>query len=133
MRYKVYIAKLKREDSLPRVVYKVGITKSADALTRLLYDGFDEPHPIKKYFPDIKVMKSRWMTNQDEALKLEKYIMNTIKQNEKYFHNWYEKNPISGITECRIWNYEEFKKCCEIMDQYKEKELEEELKCWVSL
>jgi hypothetical protein len=59
MKYKVYIAKLKREDKVPRVVYKVGITRSADALTRLLYDGPDEPYPIKNYFSDIKVMKSR--------------------------------------------------------------------------
>lgn len=133
MKYKVYIAKLKREDKIPRVVYKVGITRSSDALTRLLYDGPDEPYPIKKYFPDIKVMKSRWMPNQEEALKLEKHLMNTIKQNEKSFHNWWEKDPISGITECRKWNYKEFKKCCEVMDYYKEKEIEEELKGWACL
>jgi len=133
MKYKVYIAKLKRVDKTPRVVFKVGITKSSDALKRLLYDGPDEPHPIKKYFPDIKVMKSRWMTNQTEALKLEKYLMNTIQQQQKSFHNWWEESPVSGITECRIWNYEEFKKCCELMDSYKEKELEEELKGWASL
>jgi hypothetical protein len=120
MRYKVYIAKLKRTDTTPRVVYKIGITSSSDAMDRLTYNGPDEPHPIKKYFSDIKVMKTRWMSNKNEALKLEKNIMDNIKQKEKYFHNWYEKNHISGITECRIWNYEEFKKCCEMMDNFKE-------------
>ena len=133
MKYKVYIAKLKRTDVTPKTVYKIGITSSGDALTRLLYDGLDEPYPIKKYFSDIKVMKSRWMTNQKQALTLEKHIMDTISQNEKMFHNWWEKDPISGITECRKWNYDEFKKCCEIMDHYKEKELEEELQGWTGL
>ena len=75
MKYKVYIAKLKRVDATPRVVYKVGITSSSDAMDRLTYDGPDEPYPIKKYFPDIKVMKTRWMSNKDQALKLEKYIL----------------------------------------------------------
>jgi hypothetical protein len=121
MRYKVYIAKLKRVNANPRVVYKIGITSSSDAMDRLTYDGPDEPHPIKNYFPDIKVMKTRWMSNKDQALKLEKYMMDLIKQKEKYFHNWYEKDPISGITECRIWDYEEFKNCCHIMDHFSEK------------
>lgn len=121
MRYKVYIAKLKRVDAMPRVVYKIGITSSSDAMDRLTYDGPDEPHPIKNYFSDIKVMKTRWMSNKDQALKLEKYMMDTIKQKEKYFHNWFEKDPISGITECRTWNYEEFKTCCQLMDSFSEK------------
>ena len=70
--YKVYIAKLKRPDDSPRVVFKIGITSSSDAMQRLTYDGPDEPHPIKKYFPDIKVMKSCWMPDEQSALKLEK-------------------------------------------------------------
>ena len=52
--YKVYIAKLKRVNDSPRVVFKVGITSSSDAMSRLMYDGPDEPHPIKNYFSDIK-------------------------------------------------------------------------------
>lgn len=118
MRYKVYIAKLKRVNVVPRVVYKIGITSSSDAMDRLTYDGPDEPYPIKKYFSDIKVMKTRWVVSKEQALKMEKFIMDSIKQKERYFHNWYEKDPISGITECRIWNYEEFKKCCYLMDSF---------------
>ena len=118
MKYKVYIAKLKRTNKTPKVVFKVGITKSSDAMTRLMYDGVDEPYPIKNYFPDIKVMKSRWVADKNSALNLEKYLMDTIKGKENFFHNWYEKDPISGITECRIWNYEEFKKCCFLMDSF---------------
>lgn len=116
--YKVYIAKLKRVNDSPRVVFKVGITSSSDAMSRLMYDGLDEPHPIKNYFSDIKVMKSCWMPDKDSALNLEKHLMDSVKGKEKYFHNWFEKDPISGITECRIWNYEEFKKCCTLMDSY---------------
>jgi hypothetical protein len=99
-------------------VYKIGITSSSDAMSRLTYDGPDEPYPIKKYFSDIKVMKSCWVSSKEKALELEKFLMDSIKGKEKYFHNWYEKDRISGITECRIWNYEEFKKCCFLMDSY---------------
>ncbi len=116
--YKVYIAKLKRDNSYPKTVFKVGITGSKDAMDRLTYDGPDEPYPIKNYFHDIKVMKSRWVKDQQQALVLEKHIMDNIKGSEKYFHNWYEKDPISGITECRKWNYEEFLKCCQLMDSF---------------
>ena len=119
MKYKVYIAKLKRMDPEPKIVLKVGITSSFDALDRLNYSGDDEPFPIKKYFPDIKVMKSRWMDSKEEALELEKYIMDLIKGKEKSFHNWFEADKMSGITECRKWNYKEFKNCCHIMDNFK--------------
>jgi hypothetical protein len=119
--YKVYIAKLKRTNASPRVVYKVGITSSSDAMQRLTYSGPDELYPIKKYFSDIKVMKSCWISSKEKALELEKYLMDNIKGDEKFFHNWYEKDPISGITECRIWNYEEFKKCCSLMDSFPKK------------
>ena len=116
--YKVYIAKLKRINTIPSVVYKVGITSSSDAMRRLMYEGADELYPIKNYFSDIKIMKSRWVPDKNSALILEKHLMDSIKGNEKFFHNWYEKDPISGITECRIWNYEEFKKCCSLMDSF---------------
>jgi len=116
MKYKVYIAKLKRTSSNPRTVYKIGITSSPDAMDRLTYRGSDEPYPISNYFSDIKVMKTVWCNSKEEALKLEDHIMNTIKGSDKYFHNWYEKDQISGITEMRKWNYDEFLHCIRIME-----------------
>jgi hypothetical protein len=57
------------------------------------------------------------MSNTPNALSLIPKS-SSIKGKEKFFHNWYEKDPISGITECRIWNYEEFKTCCSLMDSF---------------
>lgn len=122
MRYKVYLAKLKRSElwnSLPNCVYKVGITSSSDAERRLRYQGQDEPNPIVSVFPDIKVMNSVWVDNEDKALELESHIMNTIRGKDKWFHNWYEPRQISGITEMRVWNYDEVQQIFAIMEEYK--------------
>ena len=96
---------------------KIGITASMDAMDRLTYQGADEPYPIIRYFPDIKIMKAVWCNSKEEALALEAYIMNTIKGDEKYFHNWYEKDPVSGITEMRKWMYDEFLLAVRLMDE----------------
>jgi hypothetical protein len=117
MRYKVYLAKLKRLFGSPKTVYKIGITSSSDAMERLTYTGADEPYPIVEAFPDIKIMKAIWCSSKEEALLVEQHIMNAIKGDEKYFHNWYEKNPLSGITEMRKWNYDELLKCIQLMDE----------------
>ena len=37
-KYKVYLAKLKRPVGKPKTVYKVGITSSSDAMSRLTYN-----------------------------------------------------------------------------------------------
>lgn len=117
MRYKVYLAKLKRVCGWPRCVYKIGITKSEDAMDRINYRGEDEPYPITNYFHDNKIMAStKRIYTEEEAKALEKRIMNTIKGNEKYFHNWYEDDQISGITEMRKWNYEEVQKVFELLN-----------------
>lgn len=118
MKYKVYLAKLKREDAYPKCVYKIGITSSTDAMKRLTYAEADEPHPISHYFPDIKVMKTVWCKDRTEAETLEKYIMDSVKGSDRYFHDWYEKYHISGITEMRKWNYEEVQKVFGILEEY---------------
>jgi len=118
MKHKVYIAKLKRIDIEPYVIMKIGITHFQDALTRLNWNKNDKSS-IAYYFPEIKVMKSRWVESKDKALCLESYIKNEIKKNDKTFHNWYETNYMSGITECRIWNYDEFLETCNLIDAYK--------------
>lgn len=122
MRYKVYLAKLKRSQrvkNLPNCVYKVGITSSSDAERRLRYQGDDEPNPITSVFSDIKVMNSVWVDDEDKALALESHIMKTIQGNEKWFHNWFEPRQISGITEMRVWNYDEIQQIFSIMSEYK--------------
>lgn len=120
MKYKVYLAKLKREDAYPKCVYKIGITHSVDAMDRLMYAESDEPYPISKYFPDIKIMKTVWCKNRTAAEKLEKYIMDSIKGSDRYFHDWYEKDQISGITEMRKWNYDEVQKVFSLMEKYEQ-------------
>ena len=117
--FKVYLAKLKRTNAIPKVVYKVGITKSKDAMDRLMYRGSDEPYPISKYFTDIKVMHSVWTENEDEALALEEEIMEAVKGDDQYFHNWYEPRQLSGITEMRKWNYDEIQQIFGMMNDYK--------------
>lgn len=118
-KYKVYLAKLKRKDKKPFTVYKVGITSSSDALRRLTYRGSDEPNPIVETFPDIKVMNSVWADTEEQALEIEKRIMDTIKGNDPYFHNWYEPRQLSGITEMRLWDYDEVQQVFTIMKEYK--------------
>jgi len=117
-KYKVYLAKLKRPIGKPKTVYKVGITSSSDAMSRLTYNRWDEPNPIIETFPDIKVMNSVWVESEEEALALEQKIMYTISGSER-FHNWYEPKQLSGITEMRTWNYDEVQKVFEIMKEYK--------------
>jgi len=115
--YKVYLAKLKRrfhiEDNLPMTVYKNGITSYADAMARLLYRGEDEPHPITSVFchhtSNISA-STRRRYKRGEALRIEDEIMEHIRSsaNDRYFHNWYEPRQISGITEMRKWDYNEW-------------------------
>lgn len=114
--YKVYLAKLKRVGKKPTCVYKVGITSSRDAMNRLLYNESDEKEPISNHFNDIKIMRSIPNIPYEQALKIESFIMNRIKGNDKNFHNWFEESKISGITEMRIWNYEEVTRIIKIMD-----------------
>jgi hypothetical protein len=107
--YKVYLAKLKRKEGNPKCAFKIGITSSSDAMDRLTYDKADEPYPIKKYFPDIKIMASTPRKfSKVEAESIEAYIMKRIQGMDPSFHNWYEKDQVSGITEMRRWNYNEF-------------------------
>ena len=120
---KVYCAKLKREEfikGLPRTVYKVGTTAFANAEDRFEYNAMVEDYPISSTFPDIKIMHTVICEDDYQAKKLEAYIMHTIKGNEVRFHNWYEPDQISGITEMRSWDYEEFQKVVAIMNQFKD-------------
>jgi hypothetical protein len=117
MRYKVYLAKLKRSYGSPRIVLKVGITASSDAMRRLTYTGADEPHPISGYFDDLKIMKTIWCENRTEAERVEKKVMDALKGTANNFHNWYEPHHISGITEMRAWDYGEFIRAVMILDE----------------
>jgi hypothetical protein len=118
LRYKVYLSKLKRPWGRPRCVYKVGITKSWDAMNRINYRGKDEPNPITDFFTDNKIMKTIWCDSYEEAYQVEQYIMELIAGTRDDFHNWWEESMISGLTEMRLWNYEEVQKIIKFMDDW---------------
>tara|TARA_R110001632_G_scaffold186872_1_gene307261 strand:+ start:1963 stop:2364 length:402 start_codon:yes stop_codon:yes gene_type:complete len=127
--WKVYLAKLKRQDTKPACVYKIGITSSSDALARLDYRGPNDSDSIliNEEFNDIKVMNStQRIYTRDEAEKIEKQIMDTIrlKKGEKYFHNWWESKKLSGITEMRLWNYDEVQVAYSLIELAKQKGLQ---------
>ena len=110
--WKVYLAKLKRKHAKPSCVYKIGITSSSDAMARLDYRGPNDSDSIliNEEFDDIKIMNStKRIYSRDEAEKIEKQIMDTIrvKKGDSYFHNWWESKKLSGITEMRLWDYDE--------------------------
>ena len=127
--YKVYLAKLKRESSKPSCVYKIGITSSVDAMDRLDYNGPNDSDSIliNEEFNDIKVMNStQRIYSRDEAEKIEKQIMDTIRlrKGEKYFHNWWESKKLSGITEMRLWNYDEVQVAYSLIELAKQRGLQ---------
>ena len=116
--YKVYIAKLKRKDVHPYTILKIGITTYSDAMNRINYRGSDECFPITDYFTDNKIMKaSQKIYSEEQAKQIEAFIINGIKGNEEYFHNWFEPDQLPGITEMRMWNYEEFLKAIDLLDE----------------
>jgi len=105
----LYMAMLERMDGLPKRVLKIGITNAKDPLYRLEYRGDDEPYPITNYFQDITIIKTKEYKTKEEAERNERRIMGMVKRKFKspYFHDWLEKDRISGITEMRTWRDEE--------------------------
>lgn len=104
---KVYLASLSRKTEnvkLPAHVFKVGISNLQSSLDRLYYTGWDEPHPISYFFPQIRLL-TEIETDQLAAEMLESHVMKMI--GSPRFHNWYEPKQISGITEMRTWNLRE--------------------------
>jgi hypothetical protein len=89
---------------------KIGTTNARDPMLRLTYQKSDEPWPIIKYFPDIQLQKYKTFDTKVEAERAERRIMGMVKRqfNSPRFHNWREPDHISGITEMRIYNREEF-------------------------
>jgi len=118
--YKVYLARLERGQlpGWPYCVYKIGITQFDNALIRLRYAGADEPNPIIKTFPITKIIKTITVENEDQALKIEAEIMKrTINwAKDKRFHNWYEPDQVSGITEMRKWDRAEVRYVTHLMN-----------------
>jgi hypothetical protein len=106
----LYLAILLRQNAKPKKVIKIGITNARDPMLRLTYKGEDEPHPILNYFPDIQLVKYKAFDTKEEAERAERKIMGMVKRqfNSPRFHNWREPDHISGITEMRIWDKEEF-------------------------
>ena len=124
-----YAFKDKFGKSLPNCVYKVGITKFKDAESRISFDG-DNEHPIRNTFEVLQYQRSIQVENKNIALKLEKYIMDTVFKAraqilareghyvEHAFHNWFEPNKVDGITEMRRWNKAEVDLVRKILDQF---------------
>jgi hypothetical protein len=117
----VYIAKLIRKYGDPKVAYKIGITNARDPMLRLTYQGTDEPYPILKYFPDIQLLHYVIVPSEYQAERLERKVMGIIKKmsGDPRFHNWKEPDQISGITEMRIWSWNEVQECIAIMNGFR--------------
>lgn len=107
----LYLAELFRKIGDPKRAYKIGITNARDPMLRLTYSGADEPCPILNYFPDIRLIRFISFPTKHQAERAERFIMWKIKQisGTPRFHNWEEPDSISGITEMRIWNFQEIK------------------------
>lgn len=107
--YKIYLGfltKLPNVQGLPNKVTKPGITLSFDALKRLNYVGDDEPYPISNYFKTkILISTSKIFKKKEQAEYAEHYLQRLVSSDN--FHDFYYKEPISGITEMRQFNYEE--------------------------
>lgn len=114
----LYVIALMRADTRPYDIVKIGI--SQDPIGRIFYNGSDEPYPIWKHFPHAVVLKVVKIGPRYKAKAIEQFIMNMIKKDEDYFHNWYELpawKKISGITEMRIWNDREVKDIIELVNK----------------
>jgi len=109
-KWMLYFALLFRSDIEPKKVMKIGITNARDPMLRLTYSGEDEPRPILKYFPDIQLITYKEFETKYEAEKAERRIMGMVKRefNSPRFHNWREPDHVSGITEMRVYDREEF-------------------------
>lgn len=95
-----------------RKVYKIGITGHWDVQRRFqsLLDAGE--------ITDLEIRVSVWIPNEEIAEQKEKKCFKTIKemfpqnnfykQGKPYFHNFWLENYISGITETRNYNEEEF-------------------------
>lgn len=105
----LYLAELLRKDGDPKHAYKIGKTNARDPMLRLTYSRANEPRPILKYFPDIRLIRFVSFPTEYQAERAERFIMWKIKQmsGTPRFHNWEEPDKFSGITETRIWNFQE--------------------------
>jgi hypothetical protein len=116
--YYIYVVALMRTDLAPYDIIKIGI--SQNPINRLFYNGSDEPYPIWESFPHMVVLKVIEIGPRYKAEAIEQFIMNLIKRDAKYFHNWYELpawKKITGITEMRIWNDQEVEDILLLVDK----------------
>lgn len=114
----IYVVALMREDTKPYDVLKIGISQNPSA--RIFYCGEDEPYPIWKSFPHVVLLKVVEIGPRYKAEAVEQFVMNIVKKEGKYFHNWWEQpahKKITGITEMRVWNEHEMKQICNLIDK----------------
>lgn len=107
--YKLYLVKFKYKGSL---FFKCGITSKSDVMERFRYD-------IRKYgLTEFKPMISSYFRTEDEAKDAERSLFTTVmanfpennfvdKDGNHYFHNFWTKEKLGGITEIRKYNHKE--------------------------
>ena len=107
--YKLYLVKFKYNDKL---VFKCGITSKPDVENRFRSD-------IQKYgLTEFKIIKSSWFKTKEEAKDAERRLFNTImvkfpennyvnQQGSHFFHNFWTKEKLNGISEIRKYNHKE--------------------------
>ena len=132
---KLYLARLQRtsEDlrksygqrnaDFPIDVFKVGITGLPHPAERLWYNRPDELFPICRYFSTIEVINYVAL-KAEVARAAEQAIFRRIGGGGNPwtnfgFHNWYEPDQISGITEMRRMHLQEFDRVNTIIESLK--------------
>ena len=102
-------------------VFKVGITSKSDVQER--FQRLIDNGTIKGF----KIHLSRWVSSEAIAKKKEEGIFtniminfsknNFIKEGKDYFHNIWLNNKISGVTEIRKYNHEEYLHAYKLVDK----------------
>jgi len=103
-------------------VYKIGITSKLDAQQR--FQRLIDSGKIK----DFKIHISRWVKDRPQAENKEKNCFKEIvsnypennyidKEGKHHFHNFWLDEQISGITEIRKYDYDEYKTAYELVEK----------------
>lgn len=117
--YKVYLVTFTVEN---KKVYKIGITSKSDAQQR--FQQLIDSGKIK----DFKIHISRWVKDLCQAENKETSCFKEIvlnypennyidKEGNHHFHNLWLDEQISGITEIRKYDYEEYRTAYKLVEK----------------
>ena len=95
-------------------VWKLGLTRKTDVAKRF------QNEINKGIIKDFKIWRSVWV--KDSILELEeddchKKIVKTFGGYKGKFHNFWLKEMINGLTEMRLFNYNECQYAINLLDQ----------------